>query len=375
MKKIVIIGPVYPYKGGISHYTGLMSKTFAKKYDVQTISFKLQYPKFMFKKEQKDYSNNTFEVEGTKFLINTANPFNWISMNRRLKKLNPDIVIAQWWHPYFAPCYQWMFSGLKKKTKLFYICHNVLPHERFPMDRFLSKGTLKKAQYAIVHSKEDEKDLMELIPGMKYRRTVHPTYSAFAIRGIDRKTAREELGISEDTKMLLFFGFVRQYKGLKHLIKALPDIVAKEDNVRLFIVGDFGDDKDSYMKLIEDCKVSEYITIRDGYVPDKEVEPYFAAADLNVCPYESATQSGIVQIAYGFGMPVIVTRVGGLPEVVLDGKTGFVVEPNNPEALAGAICKFYDENLMDTFREGVLEQKERFSWDRMVETIEELANE
>lgn len=373
LKKIVVIGPVYPYKGGIAHYTGLMYRALEKKYDTTMVSYKMQYPKIMFKKEQRDYSNKTFEIPDTQYLIHTANPFNILSSAKKIKTMNPDLIIVQWWHPYFAPCYQILLSALKKYQILF-VCHNVLPHERFPMDRFLTKGTLKKGQYCLLHSKEDEKNLLELLPNMKYIRAVLPTMSAFKLRGIDRKTAREELKMSEDETMLLFFGLVRKYKGLKYLIQALPEIVAKHPEAKLWIVGDFGDDKDEYMNLIKENKVEDSIILRDGYIPDGEVEPYFAAADLNICPYESATQSAIVQVAYGFELPVIVTNVGGLPEVVKDGETGYVVPACNPSELAKAVNRYLDENKQAEFRANVIAEAERFSWDRVPENVQKLWN-
>ena len=371
-KKIVIIGPVYPYKGGISHYTGMLSRTLAKKYDVETVSYKLQYPKFMFKKEQRDYGNKTFEIPDTKYWINTANPLNWLSSAGKIKRLAPDLIIVQWWHPYFAPCYQIMLAGLKKYPILF-VCHNVLPHERFPMDRFLTKTTLKKGNYCVLHSKEDEGNLKLLLPKMEYRRTVLPTYNAFKLNNISREDARAQLGLSEREKMLLFFGLVRKYKGLKYLIQAAPALIREDPSIKIYIIGDFGGSKEMYMEMIEETGVKDSFVIRDGYIPDAEVEPYFAASDLNVCPYESATQSAIVQIAFGFGLPVIATRVGGLPEAVTDGKTGYVVDPCDPDALAKAILKYFQENRAEAFRENVLQEQERFSWDRTVEIIEELA--
>lgn len=370
IKKLVIIGPVYPYKGGISHYTGLLSRTLAKKYDVETVSYKMQYPKFMFKKEQRDYGNKTFEIPDTKYWINTANPFNWLSSAGKIKKLSPDLIIVQWWHPYFSPCYQIMLARLKKYPILF-VCHNVLPHERFPMDRILTRGTLKKGNYCILHSKEDESNLKLLLPGMEYRRTVLPTYNAFKLKNISREEARAQLGLEQE-KMLLFFGLIRKYKGLKYLIQAAPALIREDPSIKIYIVGDFGGSKDVYMEMIEATGVKDSFVIRDGYIPDAEVEPYFAAADLNICPYESATQSAIVQIAFGFGLPVIATRVGGLPEAVTDGKTGYVVDPCNPDALAEAVLKYFREDKAGAFRDNVLQEQERFSWDRTVEIIEDL---
>lgn len=370
LKKIVVIGPVYPFKGGISHYTGLMIRALSKKYEIVPVSYKMQYPKLLFRKEQRDYTNKTFEIPEANFWINTANPFNILGVAKKINALKPDLVILQWWHPYFAPCYQILCSALKVKCA--FICHNVLPHERFPMDRFLTKGTLKKAAFCVCHSEEDMADLKNILPNMPAKKNMHPTYNAFKIHDYSKEEARKMLGIKEEEKILLFFGLVRKYKGLVHILNAMPEIIKNTENVKLYIVGDFGKDKPEYMELIDKLGIMEHLVIKDGYVPDEEVEPYFAAADINVCPYESATQSGILQIAFGFGLPALVTRVGGLPEVVTNGVTGFVVEPRNPEQLAEKIIQYVNDDMESTMRENVLKDSERFSWDRMTETIGEL---
>ncbi len=373
-KTIVVIGPVYPYKGGISHYTGLMVRALKERYEVITESYKMQYPRLLFKKEQRDYSNKTFEIEDAEFLIHTANPFNWISSKVRIREKNPDLVIVSWWHPYFSPCYHFLLRGLKKIPVLF-ICHNVLPHERFVLDRWLTRQTLKRGNLYIVQSKEDEKNLKELFPKRPYRRTVHPTYNAFRLKGMDKKEARESLGIAQDEKILLFFGLVREYKGLEYLITAAPMITRALNGVKIFVVGDFGNHKEEYVKQIQKSGAEEIFEIRDGYVPDEEVEPYFAAADLTVCPYVSATQSGIVQISFGFNVPVIATAVGGLPEAVTDQKTGYVVEPKNPQAIADAVIRYFEEGKEEEFRENVRSESERFSWEHFVDVVEDLWKE
>lgn len=372
--KIVLIGPVYPYKGGISHYTGLMYKALSKKNDVQMLSYKMQYPKILFKREQRDYANDIFKIDNTDFYINTANPLNWVVTAKKIRSQKPDLVIFQWWHPYFAPCY-WSICKLLGKIKILFLCHNVFPHERFPMDRFLTKMVLKHGDMFIVQSKMDERDLLTVKKDAVHKLTPHPTYNAFKMQNLTKKQARAMLQIGEEEKMLLFFGFVREYKGLKHLINAMPDILSKTDNVKLLIVGDFGADREQYIKLIEDNGICENIEIVEGYVPDKEVEKYFAACDLVTLPYESATQSGIVQIAYGFEKPVVVTNVGGLPDVVLNEKTGYVVEPCNPQALAEAVCKYFSENKEEEFTKNVKGEAYKYSWDRMVEVIEHLWND
>lgn len=372
MKKIVLIGPVYPYKGGIAHYTSLLYRTLVKKYDVSMISFKMQYPKLLFKKEQKDYSNDMFKVENTQFLIHTANPFNIIKIGRKIRKLQPDLVIMQWWHPYFAPCYRLLCGVMGRKIRKMFICHNVFPHERFLADRFLTRLTLKRGDFFIVHSKTDKEDLLTIKPDAKARQNPHPTYNAFKIRSISKEQAREEAGEKQDTKLLLFFGFVREYKGLKHLLRAMPEIKEKLEKVKLLVVGSFADDKEDYIRLIHGLHIEDCVRIVDEYTPDDEVEKYFASCDLVVLPYESATQSGIVQIAFGFEKPVIVTEVGGLPDVVTDGKTGYVVEPEKPKALADAVVDFYMNERKRDFEENVRQEAYRFSWERLKNTIEEL---
>ncbi len=371
LKKIVMIGPVYPFNSGISHYTGLLVKALRKKYEVEPVSFSMQYPKFMFKKEQRDYSDKTFAVEDARYILNTANPFNWIKVAATVKKMKPDLIIVQWVHPYFTPCYASLLSMLRG-IPVIITCHNVLPHARFPFDSVLTRSVLKKASGCIVHSKEDESNLVAMLPKMPFRRNPHPTYNAYRIKGMDRDSACKILDINTDEKVLLFFGFVQKYKGLDILINAAPAIVKALDNVRICVVGDFGDKHEEYMSMIGSTGVKEVFMIRDGYVPDAEVEPYFAAADLCVCPYRSATQSGIVQIAFGFGLPVIATNVGGLPEAVTDDKTGYIVAPEDPDALASAVIRFFNENRAGQFRANVKNEEKRFSWERMVETIEDL---
>ena len=373
MKKIVLIGPVYPYKGGISHYTGLMYRALRKKYDVTMISYKFQYPSFLYKKEQKDYSNDNFKINDTNYCIHTANPFNWISAARKVNNLNPDIVIIQWWHPYFAPCY-WTLCKCLKNTRILFVCHNVFPHERFPMDRFLAKAVLRQGSCYIVQSKMDSEDLQTIVTNPVFRQTVHPTYNAFKLENVSKEEARRRLDIKPEKKVLLFFGFIKEYKGLKYLIQAMPEVTKHVEETELLIVGDFAgqEEKQKYLDLIQKYDVQERIKVYDGYIPDKEVEKFFAACNLVVLPYISATQSGIVQIAYGFEKPVVVTNVGGLPDVVENGKTGYVVEKENSGQLAKAIINYFNYDMEDRFVEGVRQETYRFSWDRMVENIEEL---
>ncbi len=372
-KKIVLIGPVYPYKSGISHYTGLLYRALCKKYDVTMVSYKFQYPRLLYKKEQRDYSNDNFKIENTNYWIHTANPFNWMQTAQKIKRLHPDMIIIQWWHPYFAPCYWWM-CRLLKQTKILFVCHNVFPHERFPMDRFLTKTVLRQGNCYIVQSKSDAEDLQKIIEKPVLKQTVHPTYNAFKIENLSREEARKRLYIDDKKNVLLFFGFIREYKGLCYLLKAMPEVTKRIESALLLVVGDFAgaEEKQRYMDMIQEYGIQENVKVYDGYIPDKEVEKFFAACNVVVLPYISATQSGIVQIAYGFEKPVIVTNVGGLPDVVEDGKTGYVVEAGKPAALADAITNYFRQSMEKQFTENVRKEAYRFSWDRMVEAIDEL---
>lgn len=368
-KKIILIGPVYPYKGGISHYTGLMYRELAKRYDVEMISYKMQYPRFLFHKEQRDYSNDSFKIESAKYMLHTANPFNIIRTARYIRRRRPDLVLIQWWHPYFAPCY-FLLTHFMGKQNVTFVCHNVFPHERFPLDRFLTRLALNNTSHFIVHAAEEAKELEKIKPDPDYLVTPHPTYNAFRFENLNKEQARQELRIDADERILLFFGYVREYKGLKYLLRAMPAICKEEDKVRLWVVGEFGADREEYRALIEELGIATCVRVVDSYTPDREVEKYFAAADLVVLPYVSATQSGIVQIAYGFTKPVIVTEVGGLPDVVEDGRTGYVVKPESPKAISEAAIKFFQEEQAERMIENIEKEAYRFSWERMGEVVE-----
>ncbi len=376
IKKIVMIGPVYPYTSGISHYTGLLNKELSKDHDVTMVSYSFQYPKFLYKWPQRDYENDTFKVEDTKYLINTLNPFNWIKSALAIAKMDPDLLLVQWWHPYFAPCYIAMLSLIRKKCKavVMFTCHNVFPHERFPFDRLLASSTLKKGDCYIVQSGLDEENLGSIIKDAVYTRAVHPTYNAFKMKDMSKKEARDILAIGDDERVLLFFGYVRKYKGLGSLLDAMPKVVANDTSgrYRLLVVGDFSDDKADYLEQIKNNNIADVVDICDGYIPNKEIEKYFAACDVVMLPYISATQSGIVQIAFGFDKPVIATNVGGLPDVVTDEVSGYLVGPNDPGALADAIMRFFRDGASDKLAEGVRKESYRFSWERMSEIIEDL---
>lgn len=367
--KIAMIGPVHPYKGGIAHYTDLLCRALREDgNEVQLYSFKFQYPKLLYKKPQKDMKSSGFGTNDADFCIHTLNPFNWIKVAGRIKKQKPELIILQWWHPYFAPCF-WSICKLLRREKILFVCHNVFPHERFPLDRLLTKWTLGCGRYFITQSKMDARDLLSVKHDAVYRVTPHPTYGMFCRQGMSMQKAREQLQIDQGQRVLLFFGFVRKYKGLQYLLEAMKLLKERDFKVQLWVVGDFGEDKDEYVEQIRRFEIEDQVQMVEGYVPDDEVEKYFAASDLVVLPYLSATQSGIVQIAFGFEKPVLVTEVGGLPDVVTNGKTGYVVKPRSAEMIAEAIMDYYINNRREAFVSQIEKEKDRFSWKTFVDTM------
>lgn len=373
--KIVMVGPVYPYKTGLSYYVALLYKQLKKNHDVTLLSYTMQYPKILFKKPQKDYKDDVLKIDEAEFVLNTANPVSCIKTARKINKLKPDLVIFQWLHPYFAPCYT-IITSLLKNTKVLFMCHNVFPHERFPLDRLLTKITLKHGDIFTVHAKSDAEDLKSILPDAHMQVTVHPAYNFFKQKDMSKEEARKILNIASEEKVLLFFGLVREYKGLKHLLNALGKLKEEDPEnkrkIHLLIAGDFAGERPEYDEIIRQLGIEDMIDITDGHIPIGEVEKFFAAADLVVLPYESATQSGVIQVAYSFDKPVLATRVGGLPDVVFDGETGYVVEPQQPELIAEAIKDFFDNDKAELLAQGIEREKYRYSWERMEEVIMQL---
>ncbi len=372
-RKIVMIGPVYPYKTGLSYYVSLLYNQLHNNNEVFLISYTMQYPKFLYRKPQKDYEDDVLKLDDVNYMLHTANPFNWLKVAKYIKKICPDLLILQWMHPYFAPCY-YMLAKLVKKIKILYICHNVFPHERFPADKWLTAIALKQADFYITHSNSDAEDLKSIIRNPKMAITVHPAYNFFRRENMSKQKARERLKLSETDKVVLFFGLVREYKGLKHLLNAMA-ILKEKLQIKLLIAGDFAGNREVYDGLIKKNAIEENVIITDQHIPISEVEKFFAACDLVVLPYESATQSGVIQVAYSFEKPVLATRVGGLPDVVFDGETGYVVEPQNAGKIAEAVIDFYENNRSDEFVKGIEREKYRYSWERMEKEIDNLTGD
>jgi glycosyltransferase involved in cell wall biosynthesis len=374
--RYVLIGPTYPYRGGISHYTTLLCQHLGATHEVKLYSFKRQYPAFLFPgRTDKDPSRSPLRAD-CEYLLDPSNPLTWLETFRRIKEDRPDALILQWWVPYWAPAFA-SIAGLVRRftaTRVVCICHNVFPHERKVIDRALVRLALTQGQFFIVQSDKDFNDLKRLLPGAQVRRTVHPIYEALALGGtMTVEGAKRELRL--EGNVLLFFGFVREYKGLKYLLKAMPQVMDRID-AHLLVVGEFWDDKSPYLKLIEELGITQAVTIVDRYIPNEELGLYFSAADVVVLPYVDATQSGVTQVAYGFEKPVITTSVGGIPEVVKDGETGLIVPPQDSEALGGALVRYFEEDLGARFTPNIRAEVQggAFSWEGLVRLIEDLSS-
>jgi len=370
--RIALIGPAYPFRGGISHYTTLLYRELKKRHDVRLFSFKRQYPSILYPgKEDKDFSGSAICEPGAQPVLDSINPVTWITTAYRVRRFAPDLTLLPWWVSFWTPHYVVTCSLLKvlSKSKIAFLCHNVHSHDGGMFDRLCTRLTLRRGDAFLVHTIEDERRLARLFPGKPTVRADHPTYDMFRIRNLSRNDARAELGISGN--VMLFFGFIRPYKGLRYLLEAMPLILKKVD-VTLLVAGEFWNNEEELRSLVERLGIADHVRFDARYVPNEAVEAYFAASDLVVLPYIEATGSGIVQTAYAMGLPVLATRVGGLPDVVEHGRTGYLVEKRNPQAICDAAVDFFSNNRAEQMAEHVRKMPERFSWSNMVASIEKL---
>jgi glycosyltransferase involved in cell wall biosynthesis len=375
--KIIIVGTAYPLRGGIAHFNALLARELAKRHDVRTITFKRQYPKIFFPGTTQDEPGEASDTPPSPRLVDSINPLNWIRVGKAIRKDRPDLLIFKYWLPFFGPCFGTIarFAKRKTATKVLFICDNIIPHERRPGDILFTRYAFRQADYFVVQSDTVERELTTLFPGSKYRNVPHPVYENFGSPQ-PKASAREALGISAK-KVILYFGYVRPYKGLMVLIEAMARLRALgfgEGEVLLLVVGEFYDPEPPYRDRVRNLNLEPAVRFVTGYLPNEHVAGYFSAADAVVLPYLSATQSGIAQIAYNFDKPVIATKVGGLAEVVVDGTTGTLVPPDDPDALAAAIGRFYTEKQEERMAANVKIEKKKYSWKHFTQTIEELVS-
>ena len=374
MQKIAIVSAAYPLRGGIAHFAGLLYKELISYFDVDIITFKRQYPSFLFPGKTQLENGDSVEKIPTSVVLDSINPLNWIKIGRKIRDAEPELLILKYWMPFFAPTYGVISRIVKKngKTKILAICHNIIPHEKKPGDLALTKFFFSSVDYFILLSNSVKDDLLSIVDEPKYKVLFHPVYSNFG-DSISKEEARQLLKI-EDERILLFFGFIRDYKGLDVLLESIT-ILKSELKFKLIVAGEFYSNEDKYLKLIDKWNLKEWVLLHNDFIPQEEVKYYFSACDVVVLPYKSATQSGIVQIANNFNKPVISTNVGGLGEVIKNNETGYLVENENPQQLADAILKYYSENKEKEFSDNIRNERNKYSWSEFVKGMMELVEE
>lgn len=371
--KITILGPAHPYRGGIAALNERLAKQLVDEgHEVNIVSFTIQYPKFLFPgKTQFSEQKTTFNFP-IKREINSVNPLNWLKVGWKIKKSRPEILIVRFWLPFMG-----MSLGsicrivkLNRFTKIISIADNIIPHEKRPGDKVLSKYFIGSIDAFITMSESVLNDLTIF----KYKKpkilTPHPIYDHYGPVEL-RETALLNLNLSKEDRYILFFGFIRDYKGLDLLLKAFSNSYFKPNRIKLIVAGEFYADESIYLDLIKELNLEDDVILRTNYISNKEVQDYFNSADIVAQPYKSATQSGVTQIGYHFNKPMLVTNVGGLAETIPHMKVGYVVEPN-PEEIANALIDFFENDRLEVFTENILKEKERFTWDKMTGAINQL---
>lgn len=376
IKKIVIIGPAHPLRGGgITTFNHRLAKEFIQQgYECSIVSFSLQYPSVLFPGKSQ-YSDEA-APEGLLIhsLINSINPVNWFRVGQMIKRWKPDLVIVRFWLPFMGPSLGTVLRQLKKNhhTKIICIADNIIPHEKRIGDKLFTKYFLKPPDAFITMSKKVFQDLRSFEKQKPALLVPHPLYDNFGEK-ISKAEARRILGLSLHDKIIVFFGFIRHYKGLDLLLEAMADSRIKAQNIKLLIAGEFYDDEKPYKEIIEKNSLQNNIILHTHFIADADVKTFICAGDCIVQPYRAATQSGVTPLAYHFEKPMIVTAVGGLPDLVPHLKSGLVTEPTSPK-IAEAILQFYELGEA-YFIPSLLEEKKKYSWQKFTDAILQLATD
>ena len=374
--KIILVGTAYPLRGGLAAFNErLISQFIREGHDASIRTFRLQYPEFLFPGKTQYSADDAPDKLPIEVCINSINPFNWLWQGLRLRKAKPDILIFKFWLPFMAPCFGTIIriAKLNRHTKVICIADNIVPHETRFFDKPFIKYFVKSCDGFISMSESVKNDLFRFRPKAKHQLVFHPVYDNFG-NGVEKAIARNFFNLKTDDKVILFFGFIRRYKGLDLLLKAMADLRIRQAGIRLIIAGEYYEDKTFYTQLIDDLGIADLLIMKDDFIPNEEVKMYFSAADLVVQPYRSATQSGITQLAYHFEKPMVVTNVGGLPELVPHHIAGYVCEPDENH-IADAIMDFYADGNMLKFNQGIMQEKKKYRWENLTRAVVELSSE
>jgi glycosyltransferase involved in cell wall biosynthesis len=374
--KIAIIGPAHPLRGGLASYNERLAKQFMNEgHNVTIYTFSLQYPSFIFPGTTQYSTEPKPKDLNIKVCINSINPFNWINVGNKIKKEKPDLVIVRYWLPLMGPCLGFILRQIKKNSHSRIVCiaDNIIPHEKRFGDKPFTKYFVKPVDAFITMSEKVMTDLKTFAPTKPAQLVAHPLYDNFGEK-ITKEEARLKLGIKNEELVLLFFGFIRKYKGLDLLLdamKIIKDSNSPVANCKLLIAGEFYEDRKVYDEQIENLGIKENLILHTDFIADSEVKYYLCAADVVVQPYKNATQSGVTPLAYHFEKPMIVTNVGGLPDLVPNNKVGLVAEPN-ANSIAEKIIEYFTKGEA-YFLPHLIEEKKKFSWSKMTATIKQIA--
>lgn len=372
MAKVFIIGPAYPLRGGLATFDELFCKAFNEQgHDCEIISYSLQYPNFLFPgSTQFDTSGNAPKHIKIHTLINSVNPLSWIKTAKFIKKQKPDFVVFRFWIPFMGPALGSIARMIRKSgVKVLAITDNVIPHETRPGDVAFAKYFINACHGFVTMSKAVMKDLEKFTDTTHKKYLLHPLYTSFGEK-LDKLDARKALGLPEDKQLVLFFGLIRNYKGLDMLLDAMNELKSNP-NINLVIAGEFYEDKQPYLDLIKQYGIENQVILHGKFIANEDVKLYFSATDLVALPYRSATQSGVTQVSFHFEVPTLVTNVGGLGEIIPDRVAGYVVESNG-KAIAEGIKDYFDNNRMPSFTEGMKKEKQKYDWKIFVNEVIDL---
>ena len=370
-QKVIIIGPAFPFRGGIANFNNALGKAYNdRESDVTLFSFVLQYPSFLFPGTTQYEDGPPPKGLRIKPLINSVNPFNWIKVARIINKQQPDLVIIRYWLPFMSPCLGTIARLLNKRIKILAITDNIIPHEKRIGDKMLTKYFVKSCDAFLTLSRSVLDDLRCFNDLAPKKFIPHPIYDVFGEK-VSKNEAIKNLKLNSDDRYLLFFGFIRKYKGLDLMLKAMADERIQKIGVKLIVAGEFYENKVEYMELIEKLGIGNQVVLHSSFISSDKVKYYFCASDMITQTYKTATQSGVTQIAYHFERPMLVTDVGGLAEIVPHNKVGYVTS-QNPNNIADVIVDFYDHNRENEFSLNTVNEKERFTWRSFVDGIDQL---
>ena len=373
---IVLLGTAYPFRGGLATFNERLARQLqAEGHKVEVITFTLQYPSFLFPGKTQYSSEKAPTDLHISQQVNSCNPLNWIKVGRRIRQMQPDLLITCYWMAFFAPCYSIIQRIAKSngKTRCVALVHNMIPHEPSLLDKLFAPLYVRATDGFVALSDSVVQDINRLDPSHKPKTSYpHPIYDHYGEQ-MSKEEACLALHLQPEKQYMLFFGLVRAYKGLDLLLDAFGFVKDQLPNLQLIIAGEFYEDEDKYRTQIASNQLTDRVIIKNEFIADADLRKYFGAADLIVQPYKSATQSGVTQVAFHFEKPMLVTNVGGLGEIVHDHQMGYAVDPN-AQAIAEALTDYYTQNRQADYTTYLIQQKENYSWAKLAESFVTIYN-